>query len=538
MIFDNPFYILGATTRDTRQKIIELSDEKLFELSEDLCQKARSELTMPKKRLLAELNWFPGISPSKTLNAMNLIYNNNYNVLNMRGLTELSKINIICTIFEKRDFDLSNEELEELIIKIVQIFDALNIEYILRDINEDRKISLFPLIDDIEPIKYEIEEKQRICAKLIINRLNNIEIGNLIEIVTKIVSNTTKNGSMSTPQIINNLIDDYQLHTKNFLLLEYDKIKQLIKAVYDNASSGESAVLVFVKRLIDIARKWDEVARPIQLNARSMGINDELSTEVASSIRSLGICLFNEYNYLELSKMILDTLKELFAELPGVFEQINEDIHHLNKIEKEEKQRLSSLQYTAEIGIIFKDTLHIAPDAIIWKDEKYLIKTISGIIWGATRHSINGIPAGTVYMIKFKTATETITIKTNRNSVYTNAVDVLWQIMSAKIINDMLLKLKNGKYIVFPNLPHCLMWDDGIMLQKSEWFSIKEKRFKWNQVNMWSAYGDLIICSKEDSKFIVQIPYQTTYNIHFLEAIITALLKKPAAQRLSDIFLK
>ncbi|MDR2790332.1 MAG: hypothetical protein LBB59_05100 [Campylobacteraceae bacterium] len=538
MIFDNPFYILGATTRDTRQKIIELSDEKMFELSEDLCQKARSELTMPKKRLLAELNWFPGISPSKALNAINLIYNNNYNVFNVQSLTELSKINIICTILKKRDFDLSDEELEELIIKVVQIFDTLSIEYILRDINEDRKISLFPLIDDTELIKCEIEEKQRICVKSIINRLNSIEINNLIKIVTRVVNITTKNGSTSTPQIINNLIDDYQLHTKNFLLSEYDKIKQLIQAIHDNASFGESAVFTFVKRLIDMARKWDAVAQPIQLNAKSIGINDELSMEVANSIRSLGVYLFNEYNYLELSKMISDTLKELFAELPDVFEQVNEDIHQLNKIEKEEKQRLSSLQYTAEIGIIFKDTLRITSDVITWKGEKYPVKTILGITWGATQHSINGIPTGTVYMIKFKTTTETIRIETNRNSVYTNAVDILWQIMSVKIINDMLLKLKNGKYIVFSNLPHCLIWNDGITLQKSEWFTTKEKRFKWNQVDMWSSCGNLIICSKEDSKFIVQIPYQTTYNIHFLEAIVAALLKKPEAQKISDVFLK
>jgi hypothetical protein len=536
MIFNNPFYILGATIRDTRQKIIELADEKLFELNEDLCQKARSELTMPKKRLSVELNWFPGISPSKAINVINLIYNNNHNVFNMQGLTELSKINIICTIFEKRDFNLSNEKLEELIIDIVRVFDALNIEHILRDINEDRKVSSFPLIEDIELVRYEIEEKKRVCAKLITNRLNDIEIDNLIKTVTKIVSVTTKNGSINAPQIINSLIDDYQLHTKDFLHSEYDNIQQLIKTIRDKASLGENAVLSSVKKLIEVVRKWDIVAQPIQLNAKSMGIDDDLSIGVARSVRSLGIDLFNEYNYLVLSKMIADTLKELFAELPDIFERINEDIRQLNQIEEEEKQRLDSLKYTAEIGIIFKNTLHITSDAITWKGERYPIKTILGITWGATRHSVNGIPTGTIHKIIFKTSIKTVTIETNRSSVYTDAIDVIWKIMFAKIINDMLLKLKGGQSIV---LSDCMIWDDGVALKKSGWFfSSEEKKFGWNKISVWSENGNFIISSTENRKFIAQMPYQTTYNVHFLEAIIRMLFKKPAPQKLSDIFLK
>ena len=59
------FWILGASSRDDRQRIVQHADEKSLELDHDLCQKARSELTNPRTRLAAEIAWLPGISPKK-----------------------------------------------------------------------------------------------------------------------------------------------------------------------------------------------------------------------------------------------------------------------------------------------------------------------------------------------------------------------------------------------------------------------------------------------------------------------------------------
>ena len=65
-IKENPFYILGATTRDNRQKIQELVDEKSLSLDMSVCTEARAVLTNPRRRLSAELAWFPGVSIRQT----------------------------------------------------------------------------------------------------------------------------------------------------------------------------------------------------------------------------------------------------------------------------------------------------------------------------------------------------------------------------------------------------------------------------------------------------------------------------------------
>ena len=66
IIKENPFYILGASLRDNRQKIMSLAEEKSLEVDEAVCSEARMVLTNPRRRLVAELSWFPGVSLKET----------------------------------------------------------------------------------------------------------------------------------------------------------------------------------------------------------------------------------------------------------------------------------------------------------------------------------------------------------------------------------------------------------------------------------------------------------------------------------------
>ena len=49
-LFENPFYILGATTKSTKQDIVTLAENKTLEISAEVCSEARMVLTNPRKR--------------------------------------------------------------------------------------------------------------------------------------------------------------------------------------------------------------------------------------------------------------------------------------------------------------------------------------------------------------------------------------------------------------------------------------------------------------------------------------------------------
>ena len=62
-LFHNPFFIIGVSTRDSKQTIVETCDAKSLIIDADLCTRFRSVLTQPRNRLSAELARLPGLSP-------------------------------------------------------------------------------------------------------------------------------------------------------------------------------------------------------------------------------------------------------------------------------------------------------------------------------------------------------------------------------------------------------------------------------------------------------------------------------------------
>ncbi|WP_323586434.1 hypothetical protein [Aliarcobacter butzleri] len=548
MIKENPFYILDATTRDNRQKIVEVAEEKSFDIDEDLCQKARSDLTMPRNRVLAELNWLPGVSPKKISLLISQLKTSDKSLYSIEGIPDLARINILMELLGNEHIKFNTNELEDVIIKIINNFENLNTNEIIRDINEDRTVSGFPELNDYELVENHLSEKKRSCIKLILKRLNNLETLHLIDIMTRIVDDATANGEIQASAMIEDLVDDYKLHTQNFLEQEFEKIRKLIEVIQNRAEEGKDTISPLINKLLEITRNWDNVAQPIQLSMKSRGLDEPLSYKVANTIRLLSIELTNDYGYVELSQQISEVIKELFAELPEIVEKVEEDIDTLDdlfsqiqeskdKKEREERQFQESLNYSVEIGILMKDKLSISSKGITWKDKTYSLESITRVSWGATRHSINGIPTGTTYTISFGDDRSISTIETKRGTVYEEVIDRLWKTTGLIIITKLLKDFKNSQGLAFSN---ATIWDDGITLIKpGGWFSSDEKKkFGWSEIEIYSSNGNLIIQSIKEKTFIALISYQGVYNTHFLEQLIRMKFKDANIKKLSDLLEK
>ena len=72
-LLQNPFYILNATQRDNRHKIMELAEERSLLSDADACMAARAVLTNPRKRLSAEIAWLPGVTPERIYDILLLL---------------------------------------------------------------------------------------------------------------------------------------------------------------------------------------------------------------------------------------------------------------------------------------------------------------------------------------------------------------------------------------------------------------------------------------------------------------------------------
>lgn len=535
-----PFALLGVTTRDDRRRIVELAEDKSLELDHDACQKARSDLTNPRTRLRAEIAWLPGVSPRKASQLVESLLHEPMAARKESGLPTLAHLNLLAAAFETVDGEYDAKDLASYIQEVASLVEQLDPKDILRDINEDRAVSGFPEVRAIDQIEAELAERKRYYRNAIKDALDRLPPTTLVQIMTDTVDEITLGGEDHAPELIDDLVDSYEVESQGFLQKEAENVHKLIKAVRDLAGSGESAIKPYVDKLDAVARNWDKIAQPIQLSAKARGIDHEASRDLAYAIRGLAIDLFNTHDMLTQSQRLIDLLQELFAELPEVSERVEQDADALTDIFHERRQAVArrdewarEITYRADIGVMFKDTLSISPDGISWKGQVFPLDSITRVRWGGVRHSVNGIPTGTTYTMAFGDRRSEAVVELRKEGIYSKFIDKLWRAVCIRLLGEMLEALKDGQDLHFGD---ARLHDDGITLVKHKFLGANERvRCSWGQVQIWSADGSFCIGSKDDKKTNVDISYIHVANTHILEQIIRMAFKKPGVRQLSDL---
>lgn len=387
-LHQTPFAILGVTTRDDRRRIVELAEEKSLELDHDVCQKARSDLTNPRTRLSAEIAWLSGVSPRKASQLVEGLLHDPMAVREESGLPTLAHLNLLAAAFEAVDGAHDAEDLASFIQEVACLVDEIDPEDVLRDINEDRAVSGFPEVRALDQIEAELAERKRYYRNAIKDALDRLPPTTLVQVMTDTVEGVTLGGEDHAPELIDDLVDSYELEAQGFLQKEAENVHKLIKAARDSANSGEAAVKPYVDKLDAVARNWDKVAQPIQLSAKARGIDHEASRDLAYEIRSLAIDLFNTHDMLTQSQRLTGLLQELFAELPEVSERVEQDADALEDI-------ASDRNIITKLAEKFKD-FNLSGNTFSWKGRTYEISSIKHIAFyrAITTHKTNFVETG------------------------------------------------------------------------------------------------------------------------------------------------
>ena len=536
----NPFFLLGATTRDDRRRIVELAEQKLLELDQEVCQKARSDLTSPRARLTIEMAWLPGVSPNKALHLTQKILQDPMSVRLETGLPLLAHANLMAAAFEVIDTTGDPSDVAQFIKQIATLVDSLTVADVLRDINEDRAVSGFPEISSNDQIESELLERKRYYRDAIKEALDRLPPVALVDAITWAVDDMTAGGKKPAPAILDALVDSYEVESQSFFQKEAENVEKLIRAARVSAKSGEDAVKPLVDKLEAVVRNWSKVAQPIKLSASARGTQDRRSLNLAVSIRSLGIDLFNEHHILGQSKRLTRLLQEFFSELPELAEHIEEDANTLENITREigelenrRKEWGKEITYSAEIGALFKSTLSISPKGIVWQSRTFPIKSITRVRWGGVRHSVNGIPTGTNYTIAFGDKHSEAVVNLRRQDVYSAFIEKIWQAVGIRLLTEFLQTLKAGKEVRVGDLA---IRNDGVTLPTHKiWGASEDVRCSWHQVQVWSADGSFYIGAKDNKKVWAAASYINVPNVHIAEQAIRVAFKKPGMRFLSDV---
>jgi hypothetical protein len=363
----NPFWVLWATTRDDRHRIVELADEKALVLDADICQKARADLTNPRARLFAEVSWLPGVSPKRAWRIATALHGGLMDPTLDAGLPPLPRANILSAAFEILPDETPAKELAERILAIARFSEEIDSTTVLRQINEDRSIAKFPLVKGEDVIEEALALRRRGYRNAIKDRLNRLPTSILLQAINEVVDRATGAGKQQAPLVIEDLVDGYETEAQGFIQAEADNMERLIRSARTIAKHGEPSVGPVVNAICSVAENWNQVVRPIQLVSKSQGIDHPQSRTLAIQIRNLGIQLFNEYGMLATAEKITQLLKGSFSTLPEFSDHVSDDaafidnaLNDRNKSEEQKKEWEREIAYTAEIGAIFKEVLSIS----------------------------------------------------------------------------------------------------------------------------------------------------------------------------------
>ena len=393
-LLQNPFYILNATQRDNRQRIIALAEEQSLLSDADKCMTARAELTNPNKRIAAEVAWMPGVFPERVYDILLLLESSVGNRLGCDKITPIvpadslaaalarlpyaEKSNVADEVLEtlklpNADFreveaflgiqtlapiarsnllvarmlrlpDYPLDVVAEWILALTEIFENINPSEVRAILNVEREASGFPEITELSDIRSEIQNCRRYYQQVIKFVLENIPTAKArVKAVMMVIESATDSDTSPWPTLVEDTVDAYEEGAATFLEtvernIEIQNKKIRIAA---DAETPDTDFISIVDELLKTIKNWDVIAQPIQLNKNRQGLRHEASHDVADRVRQLAIFLFNEYDRLGFSQKILNVLKEVFREIPAIAERITADLEILNRIAERREQQVS-----------------------------------------------------------------------------------------------------------------------------------------------------------------------------------------------------
>ncbi len=370
-LHDNPFAILGATTRDGRQRLIELAEEKVLFADSEACQKARADLTNPRSRLSAEVAWLPGVSPRRVAQLMELLRSSPLAIWQQDGVASLAHCNLMSAAFELIGPDVDSQQLTGLIATAARLSEALDAEQALCLVNEDRSVAGFPEVKVLDQVQKEIAEQKRQLRNAINQALNGLETSELVHTMTQVVARATSNGQVHAPELVDELVDSYAIEAQEFLKLEALNVQRFLDALQRAGASGARAVAPLIDQLEPILRNWDRVAQPLQLSFKARGLRHDASADLAYKLREVSLTLFNEYDLLEAAQRMTDLIGDVFSELADYAERAKEDGQALEDI-RQRRYESQALEPLRELAAAILASIKRAPKLAHHEGERML----------------------------------------------------------------------------------------------------------------------------------------------------------------------
>ena len=327
----NPFFMLEVAPTDKRATIISKAEEKAFYLEGNSCDEAQASLLNPSKRLSAEMDWFCGCDEATASNIRQSIKNKT--VISTDGLTGLAKLNATLFNFAISSYD-DYFEVGYAILDIDEQYGGVTPSGLMETLNECHKQAGILAASEDE-IERELSKKREQIRKFIAAKTQNLSEDDYIEFITMLAEKCVADEDYDDGVIIADVVDQYELKMQSVIEEATDEISNHLERIkrISNKEGIEANISGLVRRL----KKWDKLVQPLQLKSMASGVTHQVSDRVGYDVRDLCLWLHNEQEMTETALSLVNTMKEIFAEIGNLADVFSSDSNALSKILREDK---------------------------------------------------------------------------------------------------------------------------------------------------------------------------------------------------------
>lgn len=526
MLASNPFAILDVTTRDDRERIMEAAEDRSLMIDAEKCQDARAVLTNPRRRIDAELAWFPSISPGTASRALSARTIDDLDELPLGGVAKINAYLLVGAVAGP----LSKHQLARLLDTVLTEADSISVEALLRDINEDREVAGFPPFNSRDAFDHALAERRQEWRRAIADILAATPSFVMVETLYDLVDSMLAEERF--PRLLHDVIDDYALRAQPFFKVELEAAERAITKMRSLAVSRPDALDPLIAALGELLATWEQFTRPIQISATLLGRTDDDSEGLAFAVRRLSIDLFNEHQQFDLSKRVSLLVASNFQAIPRVADKIAEDATAFDDLADQRQRRDDEIAYAADIGRFEKSRLSVDTSGLSWKGEHYPLHSVSFARWGAISRSVNGIPTGTDYLIAWGDGRRTATVEFRNGKIFEAFTIRLWKAIGEYRLKAIIETLRSGRTIRFGT---AVIGDKSVVLKRKKMFGEEDAEFSWSEVTVLTRDGSFVIEGPSGSKASSALSYRDVNDVHFLEVIIRKAFSD-GRTHLSDAF--
>ena len=247
-LIDNPFYILKCMPESSKSTIHEQAEERSFDIDESICKNAENILLNPKKRLQAEISWFPGLDiKSVSEKVKSVIADSRKYVSDLiiyKTKNYLAEANLLAFGLEtvKDVSHWTKDDIRMAASFLCSFCENISLRDSIDKIISSREKSNFPInIIEEDAISF-IDEQKQYYETILYEFFQKVDSEAIVEILTKMAKESTDSGRNTCKwYLFENIITRYEtdisdmvLEEKTLLLKDIESIENIIISKKDS----------------------------------------------------------------------------------------------------------------------------------------------------------------------------------------------------------------------------------------------------------------------------------------------------------------